>query len=204
MNLFIDFISHNWLALTAGLVNFIWIYLEYKASIWLWPVGIILPLFYIALSWQALFLGNILVNLYFLVTSIIGWIMWLRHKSSTQEASEAQGITRARGRDLVLHLAILALLYYPIFLLLKEGNSSLPVCDTIATLFSFLGMLYLSRKQLEHWLCWIVANSLSMLIFFHSRDYISAFIFSVNLLVSILGYIRWRAEMQAQSKPSSI
>ncbi len=191
------FISEHWLAIMAASINFLWLYLEYKASVWLWPVGIILPLFYIAVSWQALYIGNVVVNIYFLITSIMGWVMWLRNKKSNDDESLNHNISHANKKDISIHLGILAVLYYPVYLMLQSGNSVFPICDTIATLFSFLGMVYLSRKQVEHWLCWIIANSLSATIFFISEDYVSAFTFIINLIVSILGYRRWLSEIKS-------
>ncbi|WP_373812215.1 nicotinamide mononucleotide transporter, partial [Porphyromonas loveana] len=46
----LEYVLAHPIELAGALVNFIWVYLEYKASVWLWPVGIILPLFYIYLS----------------------------------------------------------------------------------------------------------------------------------------------------------
>lgn len=190
------FVQQNWLALLAGLVNFVWIYLEYRASIWLWPVGIVLPILYIAVSWNALFLGNIIVNVYYFITSIIGWIIWLRHKGAEGESDEAS-ISHVRWEQTRWHLLLVLLLSYPMYYILKEANSSMPILDSIATLSSFLGMVYLSRKHLEHWFCWIIANSLSLVIFWTAKDYISTFVFGINLIVSVLGYLRWRKEMLA-------
>lgn len=199
----VPFVSEHWLALLAGLVNFVWVYLEYKGSIWLWPVGIVLPILYIAVSWQALFLGNILVNVYYLITSCIGWYMWLRQSKGEGQGSaegiEEGGITHVAPRSALLHLGILLALAYPMYLLLV-GRSMFPRLDVSATLISFLGMVYLSQKRLEHWLCWIIANSLSAYIFLKSGDSISAFVFSVNLIVSVLGYRRWYLLMQKQDK----
>lgn len=196
------FLSTHWLALVAALINFVWVYLEYKASIWLWPVGIILPIFYIILSWEALFLGNIVVNAYYFITSIIGWVHWLR-RSAQNNTSDKQEvpITHVPRRSALLHAVLLLGLAYPIYYLF-DGHSSMPLADTLATLLSFLGMIYLSRKQIEHWFCWVVANSLSGYIFFMANDHISAIVFSVNLIVSILGYINWRRMMQEQTNTS--
>lgn len=199
----IAFLSTHWLALTAGAINFLWLYLEYKASVWLWPVGIVLPIFYIAVSWDALFLGNIIVNAYYLITSVIGWWMWLRHKHNAEGGeSTEQAITHAEPRQIGMHLTLVALLIYPAYLILR-GNSSAPLCDAVATIVSFLGMIYLSKKQVEHWLCWIVANALSIYIFYNAKDYVSSTIFAVNWVVSILGYRHWLAQMRANEHTSN-
>lgn len=198
MESILSFVETYWLQIIAGLINFLWVYLEYRASIWLWPVGIVLPIFYIAVSWEALFLGNILVNVYYLITSIIGWVMWLRRRKGQEIQTDegVQTITHVGGKEALIHLSILVLLFYPIYTLL-EHNSSLPVADALATLFSFLGMVYLSRKQLEHWFCWIIANSLSIWVFSVAGDKVSACVFAVNLIVSIMGYRHWRGQMSS-------
>lgn len=197
------FVSTHWLALIAGGINFLWLYLEYKASVWLWPVGIVLPIFYIVVSWEALFLGNIIVNAYYLITSIIGWWMWLRHKNNIEGGeSTDQAITHAEPKQIAIHLTLATLLIYPAYLILK-GNSSAPLCDAISTIISFVGMIYLSRKQVEHWLCWIVANALSVYIFYNAKDYVSSAIFTINWIVSILGYRHWLAQIRASENTSN-
>lgn len=180
-----SFISSYWLPLVAGIINFIWVYLEYKASIWLWPVGIVLPLFYIAVSWEALYLGNIVINVYYFITSIIGWWMWIK-----RGASEEAPIRHIRRQEVILALLALLVLSAPAYMLLN-GYSSMPALDALATAASFIGMVLLSRQVAEQWCCWIFANTLSTIIFYHVGDYITALVFFVNLIVSILGLIRW-------------
>lgn len=48
MTALLSFLSSHVLELVTLIVSLIWLYLEYRASIWLWPVGIILPLLWIA------------------------------------------------------------------------------------------------------------------------------------------------------------
>ena len=47
------FLSSHVLELVTLVVSLIWLYLEYRASIWLWPVGIILPLLWIPICYQS-------------------------------------------------------------------------------------------------------------------------------------------------------
>ena len=74
----LSFLSSHVLELVTLVVSLIWLYLEYRASIWLWPVGIILPLLWIPICYQSHLYGMLAINVYYLVTSIIGWIAWLR------------------------------------------------------------------------------------------------------------------------------
>lgn len=180
------FVSTHWLSLIGAIISFVWVYLELRASILLWPVGIILPLFYIAISWEASFMGNILVNVYYLISSIIGWIMWLQGQGETDKP-----ITHIDSTTLGISLAAAIPLFGVLYWLLVP-YSIMPILDTLSTTASFIGMVFLSRKHLEHWICWLIANSTGAVVFFVAEDYVSAFVFVVNLIMSVAGYRHWR------------
>lgn len=66
--------------LVAATIGILYVWLEMKASVWLWPVGIVLPLFYIYISWQSEVYGNVLVNIYYIIACVWGWREWLKHR----------------------------------------------------------------------------------------------------------------------------
>ena len=58
----LHFISSHPLELVTVVVSLIWLYLEYRASIWLWPVGILLPLLWIPICWQSRLYGMLAIT----------------------------------------------------------------------------------------------------------------------------------------------
>lgn len=191
------FILAHPLPLVAALVNFVWIYLEYKASIWLWPVGIVLPIFYIVVSWQGRAYGNLVINVYYLITSIIGWVVWLRSKGA-EETAELPITHTPRNTALYL-LGVVAVLLWPASIVLSRYTDSvLPMADALATLLAFVGMILLARKWREHWLCWIVSNLLYALVFYVAEDAVTSIVMLVNFVVAILGYRHWGKLMKEQ------
>lgn len=191
----IQFVTENWMSLTTMMLTIIWLILEYKASMWLWPVGIILPIFWIIVSIEEKVYGNMIINSYYLITSIIGWIMWLRAK----EGEDNSKITNISPKTLMLSIAILSFSCFIAFMLMwrySGNNVYLCVMDSIATTMSFLGMIWLSKKWLQHWICWIVANTIYSVIFFIQGDKISTITFVISIIVSILGLGKWRQLMR--------
>lgn len=188
MDVLLPFVQDNWITLTAALINFVWVYLEYRASVWLWPVGIVLPIFYIVVSLQAHFYGNVLINIYYLITSIIGWWMWLRQGDSSQGGRIT---TLTTYRALVSVRVALPSFFVVLWLLECYTDSLLPWADALATVISFVGMIWLAKKWREHWLCWIMANAISSWLFFLSGDVVSCVVFAINFVIAILGYLNW-------------
>lgn len=197
MDLIIDFISQNPIQIIAAIITFLWVYFEIKASMWMFPIGVILPLIWIFLSWQSRFYGNIIVNAYYLITTIIGWVMWVRHPKQSEDG----GIKTLDMKVLLWSLLAISIVSVPVYGMLSDcfgwfglapdQTSSLPWADTISTLISFVGMVWLALKIKEQWLCWFIANILSAIVFFHANDPVSGFIFLVNVILSIVGYLQW-------------
>lgn len=186
------FVTAHWLELTGAILSFIWVALEYRASMWLWPVGIILPLFYIVISWEASFIGNIAINIYYLITSIVGWIVWLRGADEREKP-----ISRVSSTQRTMYMGAMLSLTIGLYFALAV-HSSLPWADALSTSASVLGMVLLGRKHLEHWCCWMVANCAGAILFAQSGDYISTIVFSVNFVMSVLGLRHWTHLMRTQ------
>lgn len=193
MDVILTFIANHPIELIAALVNFTWIYFEYKASMWLWPIGVILPLFYGYLSWEANFIGNILINVYYFVTSLWGWYLWHKHKDS----ADTSRITNIPKRFLLLSVAVALPLTVGMYFLFR-GYSSLPWADGLATAISFVGMIWMARKFRQHWLCWVIANLLSPLVFMKGGDYVSAVVYTINALLAVAGWFNWTRLMREQ------
>lgn len=191
----LDFVCVHWFTLLAALINFLWVYLEYRASMWLWPVGIVLPLCYIVVSYEAQFYGNVAINVYYLATSIIGWYMWLRGGKESDGGRIARLPWRGALWSLCLALPTYAL---GVWLLGTYTDSILPWADALATVISFVGMIWLAKKWREHWLCWVSANLISSYLFYLSGDAVSTVVFIINFAVAILGYRHWIALQKAQ------
>ena len=137
MDFLLSYLSSHSLELVTVFVSLLWLYLEYKASIWLWPVGIILPILWIPIAWKAHLYGMLSINIYYLITSIWGWIAWLRRGS--QAGEEEVPITDIPRKTLLYTLLITFALYYPLIRLsvyLPEWR--IPWADALLTLSSVI------------------------------------------------------------------
>ncbi len=199
-----DYISAHYIELTAAVIALIYLRLQYKVSMWLWPVGIIVPLFYIYISLEAKFYGNILINGYFLVASIWGWYLWYKNQNLDTGENEAP-ITSINSKNRLLSsliaLPLYGLLYY---ITANYTDSVLPWADALSTTISFIGMIWLANKWQENWLCWIFADIISSFVFYKSEDYVSSAVFFIYFIVAVMGYFHWKglAEKQANDAVS--
>ena len=64
------------LELLGTAVGIIYLWLEYRASIYLWIAGIIMPAIYIFIYYEAGLYADFGINIYYLLIALYGWIAW--------------------------------------------------------------------------------------------------------------------------------
>ncbi len=176
--------------LIAATVGIIYVWLEMRASRWLWPVGIVLPLFYIYISWESQVYGNIVVNVYYIVACILGWIAW--HRSRGESNDDTVGIRYMRTRTALCTLLVSLLGMAAIEPLLRlYMESPYPLPDALATSVSLVGMWLLAKKYIETWYCWILSNVLYCILYFLQGYTVTGYFFVIYSIVAVLGLWRW-------------
>ncbi len=194
----LHFITSHPLELTTVVISLLWLWLEYRASIWLWPVGILLPLLWIPICWQSKLYGMLAINVYYLITSIIGWIAWLRKRGDDVEELPITDIPRG---GILLSLSLGAVSYI-LLLLLKPyiPEWQLPWADALTTIASVIGMIWMAKKWRQHWLCWIIANAAGFIALYSAGDYLSSFVYVVNFVTAFFGFRKWSHLMHDTSQ----
>lgn len=182
----------------AATIGLLYVWLELKASIWLWPVGIVLPLFWIYISWQSEVYGNVLVNIYYIIACIWGWREWLKHRKEGANVAERPitYIDKKSFAILLVVIIVLALLLAPLYG--RFMDSPFPYWDGIATSVSFVGMWLLAKKYMENWYCWIISNIIYSTLYFIQGFTISGIFFTIYSAIAVAGYFNWRKLMSAQ------
>ncbi|MBO6080438.1 MAG: nicotinamide mononucleotide transporter [Bacteroidales bacterium] len=184
----------------GAIIGLIYIFLEYKANVWLWPVGILMSLFYLVIFLHGKFYADAAIYLYYIGANIYGLIAWGHSRrnpqSSMEKPAENLVITHTPKR-LVLPLTIIAvILWIAIFWILKTfTDSPVPVGDAFTTALSIVAMWMLAQKYLEQWVLWIVVNIVSTILYFWKGLYPTGVLFIVYVIIAVLGYFRWRKEI---------
>ncbi|MCX6262176.1 MAG: nicotinamide riboside transporter PnuC [Bacteroidia bacterium] len=75
-----DWISNNWIEVFGAITGIIYVFLEIRQNIWLWPVGIITSAVYIIVFFTSKFYADMSLQVYYLTVSCLGWYWWTRRK----------------------------------------------------------------------------------------------------------------------------
>ena len=193
----LDFLAHYWLDMLTTILGLAYILLQYRASIWLWAVGIAMESFGIVLFYQKGLYADCGMELYYLVMSIYGYISWkYLHHGSTSDKKAEKPVTHFERRYIlpwtIGTLLIWGAIYY---FLAYHTNSRVPIADSFTTALSIVGIWALARKYLEHWLIWIVVDAVSSILYFSKDIPFKASLYALYVVIAILGYWKWKGMM---------
>jgi len=205
----------------AGLVlGLVYLWLEFKASIWLWLAGIIMPIVHGYLYWERGLYADFGMEVYYVLAAIYGYAVWRWTKARTLETqnlaspkdaegsvqnltspkdsedltspNEERPITRFPLRR-VLPVTIVGLVLWAViyWILITWTDSDVPLCDSFTTSLSMVAMWALAQKYAEQWLLWFVVDAVCTVLYIYKQIPFTACLYAFYTVMAILGYRQW-------------
>ena len=189
------------LEILGTIVGLVYLYLEYKASIWLWLTGIIMPAIYIFVYYQAGLYADFGINIYYLLAAVYGWLLWAFGRQKTKQVLPITHVPLPKLMGyVVLFLAAWGFIHW---VLVSFTNSNVPVLDSFTTALSIVGMLMLANKYVEQWISWIAVDVVSTGLYIYKGLYFTASLYALYALIAIFGYFKWKRLMKEEALPKN-
>lgn len=173
---------------TLGLI---YLWLEYKANIWVWIVGAIMPLVHGVLYLTNGIYADAAMQLYYVAAGIYGLMVWRRAPKRQDDGKIKHTPTGYIVPLVAVYVALHVLLYV---LLTEFTDSRVPLFDSMSTALSIVAMWMLSRKLVEQWLVWLVVDMISVGLYLYKGIPLTAGLYTIYCILAVAGYLRWRKQ----------
>lgn len=190
----------------AAILGILSVYFATKKNILVYPVGIISTFIYTILLFQWQLFGDMLINLYYTLMSIYGWILWQKNNSTTHHT--LQSIDQKTILILISLFNTSALLVLGIYIghyaletstrgiALLQKLTWINYVDSITTSTFLIAMYLMARKSILNWHFWILGNTIAIPMFLEKGYAITAFQYLIFLILAIRGLIEWKRNPQ--------
>jgi len=91
-----------------------------------------------------------------------------------------------------LCISAVLVLWLILYHILQLTDTDVALGDAFTTSVGIVATFMLARKILEHWLFWIVADSVSLFLYLSKEMYPTALLFAVFLVAAVIGYFKWK------------
>lgn len=216
-----DFLSTHWLDIVTTILGLIYLVLEYRASIALWVVGIVMPAMDIYLYWSHGLYGDAGMAVYYTLAAIYGYAVWkfgakwkamIKRKGSDKKEGasaissdkiEAASAVSSSSEDLPItffprRLILRTLGFFVLawaatyYVLVAYTNSTVPLLDAFTNALSFVGLWALARKYVEQWLFWIAVDVVCCYLYVVKGIPFKAGLYGLYVVIAVMGYWKWK------------
>ncbi len=193
----------------AAILGIASVWFARKENIWVYPTGILSTGIYAFLLFGWQLYGDMIINVYYFVMSIVGWYIWTRKI----DATHVTPITLMTFKDKLFSGLIFVLSFFGILFIYKHKpyiNSGfneealnltytyIPTdyVDAFTTGTAFVAMWLMAKKKIEHWFFWIVTNVVAIPLYFWFKKHgITGIQYIIFLIFAILGYQEWKRSL---------
>ena len=146
----------------------IYLYLEIKQKPAMWLVGGICSLIYIFVFAVSKIYADMCFNIYNVIISIYGLVLWLRHiDGEKKEDSKQLEYMHIQGKSMMIYGGITVIIYGIIYYLLRTfTDSPIPLGDAFTTTLSITATYLLAKRYIEHWILWMIINFVSVYLYY--------------------------------------
>lgn len=166
-----------------------------RNSIHTWWTGIVGCTLFALLFFQAKLYADVVLQVFFVASSAIGWRHWLRG-----DRGQALPVSRADFRSLAwtVPLGIAVSLAYGL-LLHRWTDAYAPFADSAVLVFSVIAQLLLMGRRIENWAFWLLVNSIAVPLYASRGLYLTAFLYCVYWVNACVAW-RWWHRLAEQER----
>ncbi len=186
-NLSSAFLAQSWLEIVAVITAVLYLVLAVKESRWCWVYGFISTAIYIFLFYDVSLLSESLLNVYYLIMAVYGWVQWNKKGLFTQ--------VKIHKLLMLTHVKILiasAVLTPAIGYFMHKLDASFPYLDAFVAILAVVATLMTTKKIFENWYYWLVVDSISIYLFWQKGMILTAFLFVIYIVLIFVGIRHWK------------
>lgn len=190
------------------------VFFSIRKNILVYPTGIISTVIYVYILYNFGLLGDCMINIYYTVMSVYGWVLWSRNAEDNIHVK----VSWANHKDwilggilFVLSLGLVTLVYYyKPFIDNKFSLNGVDLglyhldwanwLDVLTTSLFLVGMWFMAKRRIENWLFWIVGDLICIPMMIYKGLGITSIQFFIFTIMAVIGFLEWRKTYHKQQE----
>lgn len=183
------------------------VWLSAKANVWSWPIGVINVVLFFFLFYQVQLYPDMLLQVFFLVTNLMGWWRWKHPKRGEEDVKQELKVSYMPIRQMLMFLGIgivgtflfgsFASRFHEILPVVFSRPSAFPYLDSFVTVMSIVATFLMIQKKVECWMLWIVIDAIATYMYFMKGIKFVGIEYFVFCFIAAFGLWNWIKEYRS-------
>ena len=183
------------LEIIATITGFLYIIYSIERNILLWPYGIASSAIFVYVCFHAGIYADMGLYVYYV---LIGFYGWYQGTASSNGSKDLPVKKTTLKLGLGLFIITLFIYFILLYILKNHTSSTIPYWDSFTTAVSITATWMLTQKIMEHWILWIVVDSITIGLYYYKGLYPAITLYLVYTILAFTGYFEWNKEWKAQ------
>lgn len=178
------------ISLISGVTGIISVILCSQRKISFYFFGFIQLGTYMYLAWQQRFYGEIVENIFYIITMLIGIVVWLKNYNTEERIVESKRLSE-RSFYIICSIMVFICVLFGYYMKYFTDNTQ-PFMDSFSTVPAFIAQTLLMLRYREQWIFWIIIDVVSIFMWMFGDNWIMVIQFIFWTMNCIYGYKKWK------------
>ena len=189
----IVFILHpdSLIGIISGISGVISVVLCAKGKISFYYIGFIQTISYLFLAWDNRFYGEVIENIFYLVTMVWGIFIWQKNLTKTSDGSTQVIVKKFTMSQWILSIIGTTVATIIMGYWLNSIGSSQPYTDAATNIFAIFAQLLMIKRYKEQWIWWLLIDVLCIKMWFVAGNWSMVAMYIAWTINCIYGWYNW-------------
>lgn len=178
------------ISLISGVTGIISVILCSQRKISFYFFGFIQLGTYMYLAWQQRFYGELMENVFYIITMLIGIVVWLKNYNTEEQIVESKRLSD-RLFYIICSIMVFICVLFGYYMKYFTDNTQ-PFMDSFSTVPAFIAQTLLMLRYREQWIFWIIIDVVSIFMWMFADNWIMVIQFIFWAMNCIYGYKKWK------------
>lgn len=188
------------LGIISGISGVISVVLCAKGKISFYYIGFVQTISYLILSWQNRFYGEVAENIFYLVTMIMGVVMWQKKMVENKDGTKQVETKKFTLIQWLLSAVSTIALTIGLGYFLGSINSAQPFTDAATNVLAIFAQILMIRRYREQWLWWLIIDVLCIKLWWVAGNWSMVAMYVAWTMNCIYGWYNWTKLNRAQER----
>jgi len=184
----------EWFGTVFGIAGVV---LTAKRSVLCWPAWLVSIIAYGVFFTQIKLYADATLQIFFLVTSILGWLAWQKDKAGDAEAELPVTWTPTRERWAYLGLTLIASSGIG-FVFDRYTDAHVPYWDAGCAGISVAAQILMMKRRIESWHLWVVVDVVYTALYATKGAWLTVILYAIFAVIAVGGLREWRKSVSNQ------
>lgn len=179
------------LAIISGISGVISVVLCAKGKLSFYFIGFVQTISYLILAWNAKFYGEVIENVFYLVTMVWGVFVWKKNMTENEDGTSDVKAKKFTVLQWILAIIGTAIATVAMGFWLDSIGSQQAYTDAATNVLAIFAQLLMVRRYREQWLWWLVIDVLCLKMWFVDGNWSMVAMYIAWIINCLYGWYNW-------------